>query len=80
MSKDFFAQNDSVHVRIHIYFSLLQIVYSETEPPDDLLAYKADLEDKGVLVKLIKTGPDMKCVLKAQLIRLLAFELEEVNR
>ena len=56
-----------------------QIVYSEDKVPADLAAYKERLEGLGVLVKLVPTGEGMKCVLKAQLIRLLAFELPEVR-
>ena len=59
-------------------FFLHQIVYIEPEVSEKLLKYKAELESYGALVKLVHTG-QMKCVLKAQIIRVLAFLLPEVN-
>ncbi len=57
---------------------ILQIVYSEDEPPDDLIEYKEGLEADGVIVRLVPNG-DLPCVLKSQLIRLLAFEMPFVG-
>ena len=58
---------------------ILQIVYSEDEVSQDLIDYKNELEGYGVLVKLVK-ALDMKCVLKAQIVRLLAYLLPEVSK
>jgi len=57
---------------------MIQIVYNEKEISEKLTKYKKDLEEYGAVVKLVPTG-DMKCVLKAQIIRVLAFLLPEVN-
>ena len=54
---------------------IMQIVYSEAEISEELKDYKKELESYGAIVFLVPTGPDMKCVLKCQLIRLLAFKL-----
>ena len=54
---------------------IVQIVYSEPDPSPDLLTYKKDLEDLGVRVFLVPTGLGIQCVLKSQLIRLLAYQL-----
>lgn len=56
----------------------MQIVYNEPVTPK-LEKYKAELESYGVLVKLVPSG-DMKCVLKSQIIRVLAFLLPEVKK
>ena len=69
--------SESVNVSFS-FVSDFRLSTPSLSPPADLLAYKSDLEEKGVLVKLEPAG-DMKCVLKAQLIRLIAFELEEVR-
>ena len=58
---------------------ILQIVYSEPEISSELLSYKAELESYGVLVYLVPTGNDLKCVLKSQLIRLFAYALPYIN-
>ena len=57
---------------------IMQIVYSEAKPSEELIQYKETLEGYGALVKLVPSG-GMKCVLKAQLIRILAFGLPEVR-
>ncbi len=57
---------------------ILQIVYSEPEATKEMLEYKSDLENKGAIVKLVRAD-DMKCVLKAQLIRLLGYQLPQVH-
>ena len=54
---------------------ILQIVYSEPEISKELLDYKKELEKYGTLVYLAPTGSDMKCVLKSQMIRLVAYSL-----
>jgi len=54
---------------------IMQIVYSEPEISDELKEYKKKLESYGAVVFLVPTGPDIKCVLKSQMIRLLAFAL-----
>jgi len=54
---------------------ILQIVYSEEEISDELKEYKKELESYGAVVFLVPTGSDMKCVLKSQMIRLLAYAL-----
>ena len=54
---------------------ILQIVYSEPEISKELLNYKKELEKYGTLVYLAPTGSDMKCVLKSQMIRLVAYSL-----
>ncbi len=43
------------------------------------MKYKEELESYGALVKLVETG-DMDCVLKSQIIRVLAFLLPEVRK
>ena len=58
---------------------ILQIVYSEPKISEDLKAYKEELESYGVLVYLVPTGPDIKCVLKSQMIRLFAYTLPFIN-
>ena len=54
---------------------ILQIVYSEPEISEELLNYKKELEKYGTRVYLAPTGPGMKCVLKSQMIRLIAYSL-----
>ena len=54
---------------------ILQVVYSENEISNELKNYKKELENLGVIVYLIKTGSGIKCVLKSQLIRILAYLL-----
>ena len=58
---------------------ILQVVYSEREPPDELLEYKKKLENFGVIVKLVPRASELKCVLEAQLIRIVAYLLPEVS-
>ena len=58
---------------------ILQIVYSEPKISEDLKTYKEELESYGVLVYLVPTGPDIKCVLKSQMIRLFAYTLPFIN-
>lgn len=58
---------------------ILQIVYAEDEISDELKEYKRDLEWHGATVKLVKADESMTCVLKAQLIRLLAFQMPQVR-
>jgi len=57
---------------------VIQIVYSEPEVSEKLKNYKEELENYGALVKLVETK-DVKCVLKSQIIRVLAFLLPEVQ-
>eukprot|EP00095_Tigriopus_kingsejongensis_P006885 maker-scaffold125_size330479-snap-gene-0.11 protein:Tk06885 transcript:maker-scaffold125_size330479-snap-gene-0.11-mRNA-1 annotation:"hypothetical protein" len=57
---------------------VVQIVYNETSISEALRAYRTQLEGYGALVKLIPTE-GMDCVLKAQLIRILVFDLPEVS-
>lgn len=57
---------------------VIQIVYSEAEASEKLQRYKEELESYGALVKLVETK-DVKCVLKSQIIRVLAFLLPEVR-
>lgn len=84
--KEKFPYSDAAPLSAQLWMTLtkakviLQIVYSEDKVPADLAEYKERLEGLGVLVKLVRTGEEMKCVLKAQLIRLLAFELPEVTK
>merc|ERR1712223_1507771 len=52
---------------------IMQIVYSEDEVSDELKDYKLKLESFGVIVFLVKTGSDIKCALKSQIIRILAY-------
>ena len=52
---------------------IVQIVYSDDEVPPDLEIYKYDLEKLGATVFLVPTGEEITCVLKSQLIRLLAY-------
>ena len=54
---------------------IMQIVYSEQEISEELKEYKKNLESYGATVFLVPTGNYMKCVLKSQLIRLLAYQL-----
>lgn len=58
---------------------ILQIVYSETEVSEELSAYKQELVNYGVIVYLVPTGPDIKCVLKSQVIRILAYNLPYIQ-
>ena len=57
----------------------MQIVYSEPEISDELKEYKKMLEGYGATVFLVPTGDDIKCVLKSQMIRLLAYHLPFVQ-
>ena len=57
----------------------MQIVYSEPEISDELKEYKKMLEGYGATVFLVPTGNDIKCVLKSQMIRLLAYHLPFVQ-
>ena len=59
---------------------ILHIVYSEPLPPDDLIEYKTKLEGFGAIVKLVPKASKIKCVLEAQLIRIVAYLLPEVSR
>merc|ERR1712079_924831 len=52
---------------------IMQIVYSEDEVSEELIDYKKKLESYGAVVFLVKTGNDIKCVLKSQIIRILAY-------
>ena len=58
---------------------IMQIVYSEPEISQELKEYKKSLENHGATVFLVPTGDEMKCVLKSQLIRLLAYQLPFVK-
>ena len=58
---------------------ILQIVYSEPEVSEELATYKKELESYGALVYLVPTGSEIKCVLKSQMIRLLAYALPFIN-
>jgi hypothetical protein len=58
---------------------ILQVVYSEPNPPEDLIEYKKKLEGFGVVVKLVPKATEIKCVLEAQLIRIVAYLLPEVS-
>lgn len=57
---------------------IAQIVYTEPSISDELRSYQSQLESHGVLVKLVP-AQTMDCVLKAQLIRILVFDLPEVS-
>lgn len=57
---------------------IAQIVYTEPSISDELRSYQSQLESHGVLVKLVP-AQTMDCVLKAQLIRILVFDLPEVR-
>ena len=59
---------------------ILHVVYSEPEPPEDLLEYKQKLEGFGAIVKLVPRATELKCVLEAQLIRIVAYLLPEVSK
>ena len=50
---------------------IVQIIY-DNEVTDELQEYKENLEKLGATVFLVPTGKDIQCVLKSQLIRLLA--------
>ncbi len=56
-------------------------MYTDPTPPADLLEYKSSLERKaeGSVVKLVRAEEGLGCPLQAQLIRLVAFDLEEVR-
>ncbi len=83
--KENFPYKDSAPLSSQLWMKMtpakvvIQIVYSEPEPTEELMAYKAEMEGYGVLVKLVPTGTEMKCVLKSQLIRILAYLLPEVT-
>lgn len=57
---------------------VIQIVYTEAEVPEELTHYAQDLRLIGAHVELVPSGA-MECVLKAQLIRVLAFTLPMVR-
>ena len=57
---------------------VLTVVYSEPEPDEELVAYKRDLEGAGAMVRLVPRAQGVKCVLEAQLIRMLAYLYPEV--
>ena len=59
---------------------ILHVVYSEPEPPEDLLEYKKKVEGFGAIVKLVPRATELKCVLEAQLIRIVAYLLPEVSK
>ena len=58
---------------------ILHVVYSEPEPPEDLIEYKKKLEGYGVIVKIVPKASELKCVLESQLIRIVAYLLPEVS-
>ena len=58
---------------------ILHVVYSEPEPPEDLIEYKKKLEGYGVVVKIVPKASELKCVLESQLIRIVAYLLPEVS-
>ena len=58
---------------------ILQIVYTESVPTKELLNYQTKLKSLGIKVFLI-TARGMDCVLKAQLIRLLAYNYPFVRK
>jgi len=79
--KENFPYKDAAPLSAQLWMKLtptkviLQIVYSEEEISDELKEYKKELESYGAVVFLVPTGSDMKCVLKSQMIRLLAYAL-----
>ena len=58
---------------------IFQIIYSEDEISPELESYREELTNLGVHVKLVNSG-NFDCVLKAQLIRLMAFDLDMIQR
>lgn len=83
--KDKFPYKESAPLSSRLWMKVagvrvvLTVVYSEPEPDDELIAYKADLEAAGVLVKLVPRADGVKCVLEAQLIRMLAYLYPEIS-
>lgn len=83
--KENFPYKDATPLSTQLWMKLtpakviLQIVYSEPEISDELKEYKRELENYGAVVFLVPTGTEMKCVLKSQLIRLLAYRLPFVK-
>merc|ERR1712223_276933 len=77
--KENFPYKDAAPLSTQLWMKLtpakviMQIVYSEPEISEELIEYKKELESYGAVVFLAPTGPDIKCVLKSQLIRLLAY-------
>ena len=82
--KDKFPYKEAAPMSSRLWMKLtgarvvLTVVYSEEEPDAELLAYKQDLEEAGALVKLVPRATGVKCVLEAQLIRMLAYLYPEV--
>ena len=84
--KDKFPYKEAAPMSSRLWMKLtgarvvLTVVYSEEEPDAELLAYKQDLEEAGALVKLVPRATGVKCVLEAQLIRMLAYLYPEVKK
>ena len=57
---------------------VLYVVYSESEPSQQLIEYKEKLENLGTLVKLVPQASALTCVLESQLIRIMAYLLPTV--
>ena len=57
---------------------VLYVVYSESEPTQQLIEYKEKLENFGTLVKLVPQASGLTCVLESQLIRIMAYLLPTV--
>lgn len=83
--KENFPYKDAVPLSSQLWMKLtpakviVQIVYSEPQISTELTEYKKELESYGAVVFLVPTGTEMKCVLKSQLIRLLAYKLPFVR-
>ena len=83
--KDKFPYKESAPLAARLWMHLtpakvvLQVVYSEPEPTPELLHYQRELEAYGAVVKLVPKAPGLKCVLEAQLIRIVAYLLPEVR-
>jgi len=83
--KDKFPYKEAAPMSSRLWMKLtgarvvLTVVYSEEEPDAELLAYKQDLEEAGALVKLVPRATGVKCVLEAQLIRMLAYLYPEIS-
>jgi len=77
LGKNKFPYKESVPLSTQLWHKftpakvIVQIVYDD-EITDELEEYKENLEKLGATVFLVPTGKDIKCVLKSQLIRLLA--------
>ena len=82
--KGSFPYRDAAPLSIQLWMNLtpatviLQIVYTEDEVSGKLERYKEKLEGYGAKVQLVR-AEGMECVVKAQIVRMFAYEIPEVS-